>query len=80
MTLYDKCRKVPDVPRRDPTEDDYYNHIVAVLDYDGGEENPLIDHVAGHDEWAMCKRALLRWIAKQDAEYDEMARLEEHDG
>jgi hypothetical protein len=59
---------------RTPTEEDYYRHVVAQLEED---DNPLMDHVAGLAEWAKCRRALLRFIAEQDAQYDEIARNQE---
>lgn len=65
----------------DHTEDEYYGHIRGALDYDDPEltPNPLIDHVASYREWTRCKRALLRWIAEKDAEYDRQARVDEHE-
>lgn len=51
---------------QDPTEEDYYQHIVSDLE---GGDNPSFDHVGTYEEWQRYKAALRRWIDKQDAEW-----------
>lgn len=64
---------------RDITEEDY----LATLDDNlncgvGGTATGAYDLVASQDEYARFRRALMRWVAEQDAEWDRVARDEEH--
>lgn len=62
------------------TEQNYYDLLSEMpLDYGPHEGiGAVIDNVAGLEEWAACKAAILRWVAEQDEEHDQLARDEEH--
>jgi hypothetical protein len=71
----------------DFTEDDYYQMIDDVLNQpvevavDNRSTYPM-DRVAGPVEWKRFKRAMVRWLAEQDASHEEafdnQALEEEH--
>lgn len=50
------------------------NYLAHIHDFD----SELLDPVAGLHEWNEFKRALKRWVAEQDASFDELARHQEH--
>lgn len=59
------------------SEDEYYAMLSQFpLDY-GDAPFCVIDRVAGLEEWAKCKAAILRWVAEQDEEHDQLARDQE---
>ena len=60
----------------EPTEEDYYQHIVSDLEWG---DNYAYDHVGSVEMWVRYKRALERWIAEKDAEWNEIAIDHEHD-
>lgn len=72
----------------DYTEDQYYTMIDDCLNHpvevqiDNRTSYPM-NFVAGPAEWKNFKRALLRWLAEQEAEhiqaYDQAALEQEHD-
>lgn len=53
----------------DPTEEGYYQHIVADLE---GSENPSFDHVTSYEEWQLYKAAIRRWVDEKDAEWTDV--------
>lgn len=70
----------------DPTEQDYYDAIDDALNQSPDDHRfPFypMDSVATPGEWRLFKRALLRWLAEQEAEhvraFDQDAIEREHD-
>ena len=58
-----------------PSEDEFYRHLISDLEED---ENPAYDHVGSVAMWVRYKRALERWIAEKDAEWNDIAMDKEH--
>lgn len=62
---------------RNPTEQDYYERFVDVM---SEQDDHFMDVVAGRDEWALARAAIMRWVAEQDVEHDALRMLPRSEG